>query len=137
TTIRGGIEHDLAILHEKAGDKHRAQALSEQSISKFEAARSVDAQAQAIATASGILLRAGKPEDSKRLNTRLDLLRTTTNLNNVLRDTAVLEEHEDIGGGIGRLNLLQPGILLNVAPTLRNREFSSVVLNKEAPELMG
>jgi receptor-binding and translocation channel-forming TcA subunit of Tc toxin len=81
--IRGGLQHDLAVLSEKAGDPAKAQALGQASVDSFTAAKLPDGQAEALATASGIFTRAGNTQRAADLSKQLDTVRSTHILNAV------------------------------------------------------
>jgi hypothetical protein len=74
--IRGGLQHDLAILSDKAGDGAKAQELGQASIDSFTRANLPDAQAEALATASGIFTRAGNGQRAADLARQLDDVRS-------------------------------------------------------------
>jgi hypothetical protein len=75
--IRGGLQHDLAILSEKAGDGAKAQELGQASVDSFTQAKLPDAQAEALATAAGVFSRAGNAQRAADLSRQLDTVRST------------------------------------------------------------
>jgi hypothetical protein len=116
-TIRGGLLHDLAVLHEKAGQPDKSQELGMESIKTFAQANLPDARAQALATTSGILTRSGNTGLAKEVTRQLNDIRTTTNLNDVV---SVTDDH--------RISLLSDPMVI----TSQKFEF-----NADAPLLMG
>jgi len=85
--IRGGLQHDLAILTEESGDRTKAQTFATAAINTFTQGKINDGQAQALATASGIFSRAGNPTKAADLSKQLDTLRSTTLLSDVVTAT--------------------------------------------------
>ncbi len=81
--IRGSLQHDLAILNEKADHGAKAQTLGEAAVVAFGRAKLPNAQAQALATAEGIYRRGGNAAKAKRFATQLDKLKATTNVHEV------------------------------------------------------
>jgi tetratricopeptide (TPR) repeat protein len=81
--IRGGLQHDLAVLNEKAGNAAQAQELSLASADAFGKAALPDAQGEALATAAGIFSRGGNAQKAADLAQQLEKLKSTTNLNAV------------------------------------------------------
>lgn len=140
TKVRGGMEHDLAVLNEKAENRSKAQEFGKMSIKSFETAKDNAAQAQALATTVGIMNRAGAGQQTTDLVKKLDLLRTTNNFNqivtvsdfktpkltigNVSRNTRVLTRTQ---------NVSDPGLrATSIIETPKVFSF-----NQAAPELIG
>jgi len=143
--IRGGILHDMAVLSEKADDRPRAQLLAQESVDTFTQAAIPEAQAQALATASGIFARSGNATQATELKTRLEKITSTTNLNSVVT-TARLEVQNRPAistvmlSGVTGVGAVRPGFARS--PATRDTQTmvpaaQAFTLNPAAPELIG
>lgn len=142
--IVGGIQHDLAILNEKANRRDRAQEFAQASIKVFETAKLTDAQAEALATTAGIFARNGKADQAALFTKNLDQLRLTNNFNPV--STAKFSTERLIGNNIFRtgnpvlnrpIGISRPLQTSNAAVAAQAVETRTFSFNQSAPELMG
>lgn len=81
---RASLTHDLAILNEKLGNKSQAMEMSQLSAKIFAEAKQVDAQVQALETASGVFNRAGNKDQAAEFTKQANALRGSNNLNPVV-----------------------------------------------------
>jgi hypothetical protein len=81
--LRASLLHDLAILHEKAGNQNEALERGNKAVELFERTRVFEARVQALDTMTGILSRAGKADDAKRMAEAADKIRNTVNISPV------------------------------------------------------
>lgn len=148
SAIRGSLQHDLAVLSDKAGDRAKAQEFGQASVDAFVQAKITDAQAQALATTAGIFSRSGNAQRATELTQQLEKIRSTTILGGVV--TAGLRETSrpavrvartgttgTIGtiGGIGGIGTVRGSDFLRASETAAAvREIS---LDPSAPELVG
>jgi hypothetical protein len=82
--VRASLLHDLAILNEKAGFKPSALELGQASVKLFGEAKMIDAQVQALDTASGIFRRAGDATRSAEFAKQAAGLRASNNIRPIL-----------------------------------------------------
>jgi hypothetical protein len=127
--IRGGILHDMAVLSEKADDRQKALELAQLSIDSFSQATIPDAQAQAIATTTGILERSGSTQQADEFNKRLENIRASTNLN----DIVTLSPASSILFS-AMPHTISPSSVFADPAVITPQSFS---LSSNAPELMG
>lgn len=85
--IRGGLQHDLALLSEKAQNREQAQQFAEASVTAFNQAKVSEGEAQALAMSSGLYARAGNSQRAGELTKQLDQLKSTTVLTDVVATT--------------------------------------------------
>jgi hypothetical protein len=143
-SIVGGLQHDLAVLNEKANKRDRAQELAQASIRIFETAKATDAQAEALATTAGIFARSGKMDQAAAFSKSLEQLRSANNFNPVT--TAKLPSQALIGNQTIRagtsvierpVGLNRPAFNSISAVTTRALDTRAFSFNQSAPELMG
>ena len=82
--VRGGLQHDLALLNEKANHRDQAQQFAEASVVTFSQANISDGQAQALAMSSGMFARAGNTQRAAELDKQLGQLKGSVLLNDVV-----------------------------------------------------
>ncbi len=140
-TIQGGLQHDLAILNEKADNRSKALELGQTSIRTFEAAKATDAQAQAIATTAGLFNRGGNAQQAGDLTKQLDKIRTLNNFNRVVTTATVAVDDAPSfraisAAGASRFSAVGDArlSLLSAPMVVTPQEFT---FNQNAPELMG
>lgn len=141
--IRGSLQHDLAVLSDKGGDRAKAQEFGQASVDAFAQAKITDAQAQALATTAGIFSRSGNPQRATELTQQLEKIRSTTILSEVVtaRPSQARLEVRDVsrpavrGGTIGRSNEVRRSQVLRTSEAVAAAQELS--LDPSAPELIG
>jgi hypothetical protein len=140
--VRGGMEHDLAVLYEKAGNRPRAQELGINSIKSFEIAKDIEAQVQALSTTVGIMERAGSGQQTADLKKKLDVLSSTNNFNPVFTTTVISPQSITknlLTPAVTRRTsgrLLQPASSPETQPTALTATRQPVSFSQDAPELI-
>lgn len=84
TVTRGSLNHDLAILSEKAGNKPQAMEFAQLGAKLMADAKMPEAQVQALETASGIFARAGNQAQADAFGKQAVSIRSTTNVGPIL-----------------------------------------------------
>jgi hypothetical protein len=133
--MRASLSHDLAVLFEKAGNKGQAMEFSQSSAKLFAESKQVDAQVQALDTATGIFTRAGQKPQADEFAKQARVLRDSNNFNPVvIRPTKPLTDK--LGGGISPI--LKRGLGIQVDRPIATTVLQPTALQStaDAPMLM-
>jgi hypothetical protein len=151
--IRGGLQHDLAVLNEQAANRPKAQELAQASVASFTEAKITDAQVQALATTSGIFARSGNTQKATELNTRLTEIANTNILQSIVSSETVVSTGTQVTGtrlGTGTISTSRLSPLAGAVSPLAGSRLGTLTrdvraraaspalaLDPAAPQLMG